>query len=130
MAKRITKRITKSMKSMKRSKSIKSRSKKSRRSKRSRLYKGGIKGRTYDETYDEEDIRGGFKEGRDWGEDLMFRGGFKEGRHFEGDLMLLGEERFRGGFKGAPPSYVGSIEGKFTNSNGQQLFRNPVGGIA
>ncbi len=30
----------------------------------------------------------------------------------------------------APPSYVGSIQGEFINSNGQQLFRNPVGGIA
>lgn len=76
MAKRITKRITKSMK---RTKSIKSRSKKSRRSKRSRLYKGGMS------------------------------------------------------VRGAPPSYVGSIQGEFINSNGQQLFRNPagpVGGIA
>ena len=76
MAKRITKRITKSMKSMKRSKSIKSRSKKSRRSKRSRLYKGGMS------------------------------------------------------VRGAPPaSYVGSIQGEFINSNGQQLFRNPVGPV-
>ena len=30
----------------------------------------------------------------------------------------------------APPSYVGSIQGEFINSNGQQLFRNPAGGIA
>jgi hypothetical protein len=34
---------------------------------------------------------------------------------------------------GAPPSsssYVGSIQGEFINHKGQQLFRNPVGGIA
>jgi len=31
---------------------------------------------------------------------------------------------------GAPPSYVGSIQGEFINNKGQQLFRNPVGGIA
>lgn len=31
---------------------------------------------------------------------------------------------------GAPASYVGSIQGEFINHNGQQLFRNPVGGIA
>jgi hypothetical protein len=32
---------------------------------------------------------------------------------------------------GAPsPSYVGSIQGEFINDRGQQLFRNPVGGIA
>ena len=30
----------------------------------------------------------------------------------------------------APASYVGSIQGEFINSNGQQLFRNPTGGIA
>ena len=29
-----------------------------------------------------------------------------------------------------PASYVGSIQGNFINRNGQQLFRNPVGGIA
>jgi hypothetical protein len=29
-----------------------------------------------------------------------------------------------------PPSYVGSIQGEFINNKGQQLFRNPVGGIA
>ena len=34
----------------------------------------------------------------------------------------------RGG--GAPASYVGSIQGEFINDRGQQLFRNPVGGIA
>ena len=34
----------------------------------------------------------------------------------------------RGG--GAPSSYVGSIQGEFINNRGQQLFRNPVGGIA
>ena len=27
-------------------------------------------------------------------------------------------------------SYVGSIQGNFINRNGQQLFRNPTGGIA
>jgi hypothetical protein len=38
---------------------------------------------------------------------------------------------YKGGMPGrAPASYVGSIEGKFINSNGQQLFRNPAGGIA
>ena len=31
---------------------------------------------------------------------------------------------------GAPTSYVGSIQGEFINDRGQQLFRNPVGGIA
>ena len=31
---------------------------------------------------------------------------------------------------GAPTSYVGSIQGEFINHKGQQLFRNPVGGIA
>jgi hypothetical protein len=31
---------------------------------------------------------------------------------------------------GAPASYVGSIQGEFINDRGQQLFRNPVGGIA
>ena len=31
---------------------------------------------------------------------------------------------------GAPASYVGSIQGEFINNRGQQLFRNPVGGIA
>jgi hypothetical protein len=33
----------------------------------------------------------------------------------------------------SPPSYVGSIQGEFINSKGQQMFRNPVslvGGIA
>ena len=35
----------------------------------------------------------------------------------------------RGG-RHSPPSYVGSIQGEFINSNGQQLFRNPTGGIA
>ena len=35
----------------------------------------------------------------------------------------------RGG-RHSPPSYVGSIRGEFINSNGQQLFRNPTGGIA
>jgi len=34
----------------------------------------------------------------------------------------------RGG--GAPASYVGSIQDEFINDRGQQLFRNPVGGIA
>ncbi len=29
-----------------------------------------------------------------------------------------------------PASYVGSIQGQFLNRNGQQLFRNPAGGIA
>ena len=29
-----------------------------------------------------------------------------------------------------PTSYVGSIQGEFINDRGQQLFRNPVGGIA
>ena len=29
-----------------------------------------------------------------------------------------------------PASYVGSIQGEFINDRGQQLFRNPVGGIA
>ena len=39
---------------------------------------------------------------------------------------------YKGGMLGreAPPSYVGSIQGEFINSNGQQLFRNPAGGIA
>ena len=39
---------------------------------------------------------------------------------------------YKGGMlgRGAPPSYVGSIQGEFINSNGQQLFRNPAGGIA
>jgi hypothetical protein len=39
---------------------------------------------------------------------------------------------YKGGMsmRGAPPSYVGSIQGEFINSNGQQLFRNPTGGIA
>ncbi len=31
---------------------------------------------------------------------------------------------------GTPASYVGSIKGEFINHKGQQLFRNPVGGIA
>lgn len=31
---------------------------------------------------------------------------------------------------GVPASYVGSIQGEFINNKGQQLFRNPVGGIA
>ena len=31
---------------------------------------------------------------------------------------------------GAPASYVGSIQGEFINNKGQQLFRNPVGGIS
>ena len=31
---------------------------------------------------------------------------------------------------GAPASYVGSIQGEFTNNKGQQLFGNPVGGIS
>jgi hypothetical protein len=31
---------------------------------------------------------------------------------------------------GAPASYVGSIQGNFINDRGQQLFRNPVRGIA
>jgi hypothetical protein len=39
-----------------------------------------------------------------------------------------GSRLYKGGR--APPSYVGSIQGEFINSNGQQLFRNPVGGIA
>ena len=40
-------------------------------------------------------------------------------------------KKYKGGMSGrAPESYVGSIGGKFINSNGQQLFRNPVGGIA
>jgi hypothetical protein len=29
-----------------------------------------------------------------------------------------------------PAPYVGSIQGGFTNRNGQQLFRNPARGIA
>jgi hypothetical protein len=29
-----------------------------------------------------------------------------------------------------PAPYVGAIQGGFTNRNGQQLFRNPAGGIA
>ena len=29
-----------------------------------------------------------------------------------------------------PAPYVGSIQGGFINRNGQQLFRNPAGGIA
>ena len=38
---------------------------------------------------------------------------------------------YKGGMSGrAPESYVGAIGGRFINSNGQQLFRNPVGGIA
>ena len=40
-------------------------------------------------------------------------------------------KKYKGGMSGrAPESYVGSIGGRFINSNGQQLFRNPVGGIA
>jgi hypothetical protein len=40
-------------------------------------------------------------------------------------------KKYKGGMPGrAPAPYVGSIQGKFINSNGQQLFRNPVGGIA
>ena len=31
---------------------------------------------------------------------------------------------------GASTTYVGSIQGEFINDRGQQLFRNPVGGIA
>ena len=31
---------------------------------------------------------------------------------------------------GASTPYVGSIQGEFINNRGQQLFRNPVGGIA
>jgi hypothetical protein len=30
----------------------------------------------------------------------------------------------------SPPSYVGSVQGKFINSHGQQLFTNPTYGIA
>ena len=38
---------------------------------------------------------------------------------------------YKGGMSGrAPESYVGARGGRFINSNGQQLFRNPVGGIA
>ena len=38
---------------------------------------------------------------------------------------------YKGGMSGrSPESYVGAIGGRFINSNGQQLFRNPVGGIA
>lgn len=40
------------------------------------------------------------------------------------------KSRSRSKVGGAPPSYVGSIQGKFINDRGQQLFRNPVGGIA
>jgi hypothetical protein len=29
-----------------------------------------------------------------------------------------------------PAPYVGAIQGGFTNNRGQQLFRNPAGGIA
>jgi hypothetical protein len=29
-----------------------------------------------------------------------------------------------------PAPYVGAIQGGFINRNGQQLFRNPAGGIA
>ena len=36
--------------------------------------------------------------------------------------------RSRRSIKGG--SYVGSIQGNFINRNGQQLFRNPTGGIA
>ena len=36
----------------------------------------------------------------------------------------------KGGGGGVPASYVGSIQGQFINRNGQQLFRNPAGGIA
>ena len=32
--------------------------------------------------------------------------------------------------KGGGAAYVGSIQGNFINRNGQQLFRNPTGGIA
>jgi hypothetical protein len=39
-------------------------------------------------------------------------------------------KKYKGGGRGAPVSYVGSIQGKFTNIDGQQLFTNPVGGIA
>ena len=40
-------------------------------------------------------------------------------------------KKYKGGMPGrAPAPYVGAIQGRFINSNGQQLFRNPVGGIA
>ena len=39
-------------------------------------------------------------------------------------------KKYKGGGRGAPVSYVGSIQGKFTNIDGRQLFTNPVGGIA
>ena len=40
-------------------------------------------------------------------------------------------KKYKGGMSGrAPESYVGAIGGRFINSNGQQLFRNPVFGIA
>ena len=40
-------------------------------------------------------------------------------------------KKYKGGMPGrAPAPYVGAIGGRFINSNGQQLFRNPVGGIA
>ena len=37
---------------------------------------------------------------------------------------------YKKGRGGAPASYVGSIQGNFINDRGQQLFRNPVRGIA
>jgi hypothetical protein len=38
---------------------------------------------------------------------------------------------YKGGMSGRTPApYVGAIQGGFINSKGQQLFRNPVGGIA
>lgn len=42
----------------------------------------------------------------------------------------LASRSYKKGKGGAPASYVGSIQGEFINRNGQQLFRNPVGGIA
>ena len=42
------------------------------------------------------------------------------------------KEGNKGGNKGggAPASYIGSIQGKFTNIDGRQLFTNPVYGIS
>ena len=43
-------------------------------------------------------------------------------------------KKYRGGYKGmfnvSPPSYLGSIEGKYMNLDGKQLMTNPTNGIA
>lgn len=56
----------------------------------------------------------------------------KKSRRSRRSRMSKKMRSYKGGMlgRGAPPSYVGSIQGEFINSNGQQLFRNPAGGIA